>query len=182
MAGCYVTHHDVTVTTRRAGLILTATLLGLGACGEASPSVREPAPATSTQKPAPPGVTAPATPFAAPTGTPAPGGHEVKVGGRTIGGIAPGLDLPPGSKVTDSFVTGESTTIILAAPRPATVLAHYRAKGPAAGYPVGSDTAGTLALTGRGWQITVTTQTRDSTLTFQPVPAGAPTDPVTPAY
>ncbi|MFG1610644.1 hypothetical protein [Actinoplanes sp. NPDC049265] len=170
------------MTTRRAAL-MTAVLLGLGACDASSPSVREPAPAPASTPPtAPASLLPPPASFAAPTGTPAPGGHEVKVGGRTIGGIAPGLDLPPGSKVSDSFVTGESTTVILAAPGPNAVLAHYRDKGPKAGYRVGGDAGGALALAGRGWQITVTTQARDSTLTFQPIPAGAPSDPVTPAY
>lgn len=170
----------------RAPLLLTVAVLGLSACSSSPPPPGARAtvsPAISTA-PAPTGsAPAPAAsgaPFAPPTGTPAPGGHEVKAGGRTIGGIAPGLDLPPRSKVTDSIVTGESTTVILAAPGPAAVLAHYRAKGPAAGYTVGSDTGGTLALTGKNWQVTVTTQAKDSTLTFQPVPAGDPTEAVTP--
>ncbi|GLY99897.1 hypothetical protein Acsp02_71500 [Actinoplanes sp. NBRC 103695] len=100
--------------------------------------------------------------------------------GKKIGGVAPGLGLPPGSKVTDSIVTGESTTIILAEPKPAAVLAHYRSKGPAAGYQVGGDTGGRLGLTGKGWSVTVTTQAKDSTLSFNPIPSGDPSDAVTP--
>jgi len=178
------TGHHVTVSMRRAGLLLTAAIIGVSACESSTPSATPPSAVAPSPLPAASAPAAPApssdAPFAPSTASAAPGGHEVTVEGKKIGGVAPGLDLPPGSKVTDSIVTGESTTIILAAPKPAVVLAHYRSKGPAAGYQVGGDTGGRLALTGRGWSVTVTTQAKDSTLSFNPIPAGDPSDPVTP--
>lgn len=170
---------------KRAGTLLFAALLCLAACDSSRPEAAVTPSASAPVTPASPAASTSASgpaPFAPPTGSAAPGGHEVTVEGNKIGGVAPGLDLPPGSKVTDSIVTGESTTIILAAPRPAAVLAHYRGKGPAAGYTLGGDTGGRLALTGKGWLVTVTTQAKDSTLTFNPIPAGDPSDPVTPAW
>ena len=169
---------------RRAGLVLTAAIIGLSGCESSPPSATPqsaagPSPLTSASAPVVASPSAEA-PFAPSTASAAPGGHEVTVDGKKIGGVAPGLDLPPGSKVTDSIVTGESTTIILAAPKPAAVLAHFRSKGPAAGYQVGGDTGGRLALTGKGWSVTVTTQAKDSTLSFNPIPAGDPSDAVTP--
>jgi hypothetical protein len=179
----------------RALLVGVAAVLVLTAC-ESSPPAGEPPASAAAPGPASPTGSAPATtapapgpagssppPFAAPdpSGTP-PGGHEVTTGGRTVKGVAPGLDLPPGSRVAESFTNGESTTVILSAPKPSAVLAHYRKQGPAAGYELGTDTAGLLMLRGRGWSVGVATQASDSTLTFQVVPADAPTDPVTPAW
>jgi hypothetical protein len=177
------------VTIRRTGIILSVALVALGSCRSSGPDAAPPQAKPSVAAPGASAPTAPAGPaasadpgFAPSTASVAPGGHEVTADGKRIGGVAPGLDLPPGSRVTDSIVTGESTTVILAAPRPAAVLAHYRSKGPKAGYQLGADDAGRLALTGRGWSVTVTTQAKDSTLTFNPIPAGEPTDPVTPAW
>lgn len=131
---------------------------------------------------APPGSAAPSGSFAPPAATATPSGEKTTVDGRTVSGLPPGLALPPGSRVKDVVTNGESSTVILSAPQPSAVLDHYRRTGPPLGYRAGTDTGDVLALQGRGWTVGVTTQALQSTVTFQAVPPGEPTDPVTPAW
>ena len=125
-----------------------------------------------------PGCGNPAVPVsgpdsATPTSTAAPAslpgsdqGDRVEVDGRTVAGVAPGLGFPAGSKVDTAFGDPGSATVILTAPPPEQVLAHYRQAGPPAGYPVGTDTGQTLHLDGRGWTVEVIATSRDTTVTF----------------
>ncbi|MFI5837564.1 hypothetical protein ACIA5A_28185 [Micromonospora sp. NPDC051300] len=136
----------------------TALLIPAAGCGDSAVPVSGPGGAGTTSA-------------SAPTSTPASTagteqGDRVEVDGRTVVGVAPGLGFPAGSKVDTAFGDPGAATVILTAPTPEQVLAHYRQAGPAAGYPVGTDTGQTLHLAGRGWSVAVITTSRDTTVTF----------------
>ncbi|MGC4888277.1 hypothetical protein [Micromonospora sp. DT227] len=147
-----------------AGLALLAAATG---CGGAAEPVSGPTSTGAT------GASAPTNPSTGPSQ-----GGGTTVDGRTVPAVAPGLGFPDGSKVDTVFGDPSSATVILTAPPPEQVLTHYRQTGPAAGYPVGTDTAGTLHLAGRGWTVAVITSSRDTTVTFaRAQPAGTTAPP-----
>ncbi|MFI2710691.1 hypothetical protein ACH495_11250 [Micromonospora sp. NPDC018662] len=164
-------HTRTTPTAAPAGRVLPALagialLIATAGCGGPAE------PAGDPTNPGTPGASAPTSPSTAPSP-----GDRADVDGRTVPAVAPGLGFPDGSKVDTVFGDPGSATVILTAPPPEQVLAHYRRTGPAAGYPVRTDTAGTLHLTGRGWTVTVITTSRDTTVTFsreQPAETSAP--------
>lgn len=103
-----------------------------------------------------PTTTAATAPGATPSGTESAGerasGTTAIVDGRTVTGFPAGLVFPGGTKV-DVVSTGDdpnSGTIILRAPAQVTLLNHFRALLPRAGYRVTNDTGGSLSFTGKG--------------------------------
>ncbi|MFI5937281.1 hypothetical protein [Actinoplanes sp. NPDC051494] len=163
---------------KRVGLVLAGALAltGVSACGkEAEPATVAVPPAIAATGSAPITGSAPVT-SDAPIASDA-AGHAVQVDGRTIGGVAPGLDLPPGSKVSDAFAAGAGATVILTEPEPKAVLSYYRESGPSADYRAVTDTSGLLLLEGETWSVTVVAQSGDSTLTFQPLAAASSESP-----
>ncbi|SCG33933.1 hypothetical protein [Micromonospora humi] len=143
---------------RRAlgGLAGIALLTPATGCGNSAAPVREPAAPGSSAASGTPGG-----PSAGPEQ-----GDRVEVDGRTVLGVAPGLGFPAGSRVDTAFGDPGAATVILTAPPPEQALAHYRTAGPASGYPVRTDTGGTLHLEGKGWTVAVIASSRDTTVTF----------------
>lgn len=155
-----------------AVLVAALSLAGAAACSSTGEGTTTPAPAvtieatTAAADPTTAATTEAATTEAAASGT---AGHSVEVDGRTVANVAPNLEFPAGAKVSNTFVNGSGATVILTEPAPADVIAYYREAAPKAGYTVLTDAAGSLlTVEGHGWTAEIITQSKDTTLNFQP--------------
>ncbi|MFI5845475.1 hypothetical protein ACIA8K_37805 [Catenuloplanes sp. NPDC051500] len=157
------------MTARTLALTLSTgmALAVMAGCSSSPAPEAAPAPAATSPAAASEATSAAAAPPA--TGAPAgsSAGDSVAVDGRTISGVAPGLEFPPGATVKDAFIGGTTSTVILSAPSPAEVLDYYRAAAPKAGYTVLTDIGSLLTLQHpNGWDVTVIGQSNDVTLNF----------------
>lgn len=178
-----------------AAAVVAAFALGLlGACGDDGTPTAGTAPGTAVPGAASgaaasgnaaPVATTGMAPGAAASGSAAPiapigcaspvsarpkGGHPVVADGRTITGVAPGLDLPPGSRIQQAADSRNAATVTLSAPGPERVLEHYRRQGPECGYRIVNDEGSVLYLTGHGWGVQVAAQGSATTVAFMAAP------------
>ncbi|MEU4218589.1 hypothetical protein [Actinoplanes sp. NPDC026623] len=171
---------------RHTGTAAVAAVLALGlltACDDAGPPTAGPWPGAAASGSAAPtagvvpgaagsGSAAPAAPIgcAAPGSARPKGGHPVVADGRTITGVAPGLDLPPGSRIEHAADSGNAATVTVSAPEPERVLEHYRRQAPECGYRIVNDEGSVLYLTGHGWGVQVVAQGSATTVAFRAAP------------